>query len=266
MLLRPPLDGFKAHAHTSGGWVNFWKNAGVGGYHMRQPTLTITRLIKVSVTLSFTNSCIMVAVTNLLNHVDTLWRWKHLPETFPYQYLPFQLFFGQKWVTHAHVPLAPTPPSSFVSVTATLEPLVDHSCSSSQWMHHHHPHPGVGRVTHRGLSSQHYCTQQTHRWQHPPPELFWSDVSLEGAERVQEITGREQRKVWGAPGFLCWMGHSISFLSLSQLRHAGHSYTSKLSPHPVIDCLSRHVKRVLGEWGKERQGSRRTEDETILSL
>lgn len=141
MLLRSPLDGFKAHAHTSGGWVNFWKNAGVGGYHMRQPTLTITRLIKVSVTLSFTNSCIMVTVTNLLNHVDILWRWEHLPETFPYQYLPFQLFFGQKRVTHAHVPLAPTPPSSFVSVTATLEPLVDHSCSGSQWMHHHHPHP-----------------------------------------------------------------------------------------------------------------------------
>lgn len=166
MLLRSPLDGFKAHAHTSGGWVNFWKNAGVGGYHMRQPTLTITRLIKVSVTLSFTNSCIMVTVTNLLNHVDILWRWEHLPETFPYQYLPFQLFFGQKRVTHAHVPLAPTPPSSFVSVTATLEPLVDHSCSGSQWMHHRHPHPGVGGVTHRGLSSQHYCTQQTHRWQH----------------------------------------------------------------------------------------------------
>lgn len=39
---------------------------------MRQPTLTITRLIKVRVTLSFTNSCIMVAVTNLLNHVDIL--------------------------------------------------------------------------------------------------------------------------------------------------------------------------------------------------
>lgn len=134
MLVRPPLNGFKAHTHTNGGWVNFWKNAGAGGYHMMQPTLTITRLIKVSVTLSFTNSRIKGAVTNLLNHVDILWRWEHLPETFPYQYLLFQLFFGQKRVTHAHMPLAPPPPSSFLSVTATLEPLVDHSCSGSQWM------------------------------------------------------------------------------------------------------------------------------------
>lgn len=61
-------------------------------------------------TLSFTNSRIKGAVTNLLNHVDILWRWEHLPETFPYQHLPFQLFFGQKRVTHAHMPLAPPSP------------------------------------------------------------------------------------------------------------------------------------------------------------
>lgn len=39
---------------------------------MMPPTLKITRLIKVSMTLSFTNSPIKRAVANLLSHVDIL--------------------------------------------------------------------------------------------------------------------------------------------------------------------------------------------------
>ena len=70
--LRTPLKSFNPHIDAYGRTVNLWKNAGAGGYQMMRPTPRITRLIKASVTLSFTNRPIKKAVTNLLNHADTL--------------------------------------------------------------------------------------------------------------------------------------------------------------------------------------------------
>lgn len=55
-----------------------------------QLTLTITRLIKVRMTLSFTSRPIKKAVTNLLNHADILRRSAPLPKTFSYRDLLFQ--------------------------------------------------------------------------------------------------------------------------------------------------------------------------------
>lgn len=75
---------------THGSLVNLWKNAWEGRYPTLQPVVWITRLIKASMTLSFTNRPIKEAVRSLVNHADILGGGERLSETFPYQYLLFQ--------------------------------------------------------------------------------------------------------------------------------------------------------------------------------